>query len=168
MNVIGIAGGSEKCAFVKNEFKFDDCIDYKLDSKSFYAELKRTTPKGIDIYFDNVGGDVLDNVLTRINYRARIVICGAISQYNSEDKVIGPKNYLSLLVNRARMEGMVVFDYAKEYPKAITEMSDYLKHGKMKTLEDVVEGDIDKFPATLNMLFTGANHGKLILKVLQK
>ncbi|CAM9421548.1 unnamed protein product, partial [Ectocarpus fasciculatus] len=165
MNVVGIAGGPEKCALVVNEFGFDSCIDYKQPLKSFYKDVKTHCPKGVDIYFDNVGGDILDCILTRINYQARIVICGAISQYNAEGGAPGPRNYLSLLVNRARMEGLVVFDYAKRYPLAIAEISQHLKSGKIKTLEDVVSAPIDKFPDTLNMLFSGKNNGKLILKV---
>jgi NADPH-dependent curcumin reductase CurA len=165
MRVVGIAGGASKCESVVKQFGFDACIDYKQPMKSFYADIKKYAPDGVDIYFDNVGGDILDCMLTRINRKARIVVCGAISQYNTSGTIVGPKNYLSLLVNRARMEGMVVFDYARDYPKAIAEMSQYLKEGKMKSVEDVVAGGIDKFPEALNMLFTGANVGKLVLDV---
>ena len=117
------------------------------------------------MYFDNAGGDILDTVLTRINRKARIIICGAISQYNNTGAIVGPKNYLSLLVNRARMEGIVVFDYAARYPQAIAEMAGYLKDGRMKSKEDVIEGGVAAFPATLNKLFTGENFGKLVLKL---
>jgi NADPH-dependent curcumin reductase CurA len=126
--------------------------------------LKEHCPKGVDVYFDNVGGDILDTVLTRINRGARIVICGAISQYNNTAPVRGPSNYLSLLVNRARMEGMVVFDYAERFPQAIAEISQWMREGKFITREDVVAG-IETFPATLNKLFSGGNFGKLVLKV---
>jgi NADPH-dependent curcumin reductase CurA len=119
----------------------------------------------VDIYFDNVGGEILDDVLAKLAPKARIVICGAISQYNNTTPVQGPKNYLSLLVNRARMEGIVVFDYAKRFPAAIAELSAYLKEGRMKSKEDVVEGGIAAFPSTLDKLFTGANFGKLVLKL---
>jgi hypothetical protein len=108
--VVGIAGGTAKCEWVVRELGFDACIDYK--GGSVKDGLKEHCPQGVDIYFDNVGGEILDTVLTRINRKARIVICGAISQYNNTTAVQGPKNYLSLLVNRARMEGLVVFDYA--------------------------------------------------------
>jgi NADPH-dependent curcumin reductase CurA len=169
MKVVGIAGGAEKCAFVCKEFGFDSCIDYKQPLKSFYSDFKKHCPKGVDIYFDNVGGEILDCVLTRLNYQARIIICGAISQYNAEGgNTPGPKNYLSLLVNRARMEGLVVFDYSKQYPVAIAEISQWLAAGKMKVLTDVVTGPIDKFPDTLNMLFSGQNNGKLLLKIESK
>jgi NADPH-dependent curcumin reductase len=161
--VVGIAGGAAKCEWVVKELGFDACIDYK--NGAVKDGLKEHCPKGVDIYFDNVGGEILDTVLTRINRKARIIICGAISQYNNTTPVQGPKNYLSLLVNRARMEGIVVFDYAERYPQAVAEMAGYLKDGRMKSKEDVVEGGIAAFPATLTKLFTGENFGKLVLKV---
>ncbi len=160
--MVGIAGGRAKCDWVVNELGFDACIDYKAGNVR--AGLKEHCPKGVDIYFDNVGGEILDDVLARIGRGARIIICGAISQYNNTTPVQGPKNYLSLLVNRARMEGMVVFDYADRYPVAIAELAGYLKDGRMKSREDVVEG-LDTFPETLGKLFSGANFGKLVLKV---
>ena len=123
--------------------------------------------KWIDVYFDNVGGEILDIVLTRINRKARIIICGAISQYNNTSEIKGPANYLSLLVNRARMEGIVVFDYADRYPVAVAEMAGYLKDGRMKSKEDVVDGGVAAFPGALPMLFSGANFGKLVLKVAE-
>ena len=170
--VVGIAGGPAKCDWVVKELGFDACIDYKAPAPAGAVQwdavregLKQHCPNGVDIYFDNVGGDILDQVLARINRKARIVICGAISQYNNTTPVQGPKNYLSLLVNRARMEGIVVFDYAPRYPQAIVEMAAYLKDGRMKSKEDVVEGGVAAFPATLTKLFTGENFGKLVLKL---
>ena len=160
--VVGIAGGKEKCDFVVNELGFDACIDYK--GGDVKAGLKEHCPKGVDIYFDNVGGTILDDVLARIGRGARIVICGAISQYNNTTAVQGPKNYLSLLVNRARMEGMVVFDYSDRFPVAVAELAGYLKDGRMKSREDVVHG-LDTFPEALGRLFSGANFGKLVLQV---
>ena len=169
--VVGIAGGKEKCDFVVNELGFDACIDYKApapaDAKRWDAVrdgLKQHCPNGVDIYFDNVGGDILDAALARINRKARIVICGAISQYNNTTPVKGPANYLSLLVNRARMEGMVVFDYTDRFPIAVAELGSYLKEGRIKSKEDVVDG-IDAFPETLLKLFNGENFGKLVLQV---
>ena len=159
---VGIAGGPDKCRWVVEELGFDACIDYK--SGSVRDGLKQHCPDGVDIYFDNVGGEILDTVLTRINRRARIIICGAISQYNNTTPVQGPKNYLSLLVNRARMEGMVVFDYTDRYPLAVAEMAGYLKDGRMKSREDVVHG-LANFPAALLKLFSGANFGKLVLQL---
>lgn len=160
--VVGIAGGQDKCDYLVNELGFDAAIDYKnVDVK---AGLKETCPKGVDVYFDNVGGDILDDVLTRINMKARIVICGAISQYNNTTPVKGPSNYLSLLVNRAKMEGIVVFDNVKNYGKAAAEMAGWIAEGKLIAKEHVVEG-IETFPETLLMLFKGENFGKLVLKV---
>ena len=161
--VVGIAGGPAKCEWVVKELGFDACIDYKAGP--IKDGLKQHCPQGVDIYFDNVGGEILDTVLTRINRKARIIICGAISQYNNTGAVEGPKNYLSLLVNRARMEGIVVFDYADRYHLAIAEMAGYLKSGQMKSKEEVVQGGVAAFPGTLPMLFNGANFGKLVLQV---
>ena len=160
--VVGIAGGPAKCDWVVRELGFDACIDYKAGP--IKDGLKAHCPKGVDVYFDNVGGEILDAVLTRITRGARIVICGAISQYNNTEAVKGPANYLSLLVNRARMEGMVVFDYADRYPLAIAELAGYLRDGRMTSREDVVVG-IDTFPESLLKLFRGENFGKLVLQV---
>jgi NADPH-dependent curcumin reductase CurA len=162
--VVGIAGGAAKCDWVVKELGFDACIDYKAGPGAVRAGLKEHATKGVDIYFDNVGGEILDDVLARINRKARIIICGAISQYNNTTAVQGPKNYLSLLVNRARMEGIVVFDYADRYHLAVAEMAGYLKDGRMKSKEDVVVG-LNTFPETLLKLFNGENFGKLVLEV---
>jgi NADPH-dependent curcumin reductase CurA len=160
--VVGIAGGPEKCKFLIDELGFDAAIDYKAEAMS--KALRAACPAGIDVYFDNVGGEILDACLAQINLRARIVICGAISQYNNTTPVKGPANYLSLLVNRARMQGMVVFDYAAKYGDAAREMAGWMKEGKLKGREDIVEG-IETFPETLLKLFSGENFGKLVLKV---
>jgi NADPH-dependent curcumin reductase CurA len=160
--VVGIAGGKAKCDFVVNELKFDACIDYKAGDVR--GGLKQHCPNGVDVYFDNVGGDILDIVLTRINKHARIVICGAISQYNNTTPVKGPSNYMMLLVARARMEGMVVFDYADRFGEAIKQIATWMKEGKFISREDIVPG-IENFPATMNKLFSGENFGKLVLKV---
>jgi NADPH-dependent curcumin reductase CurA len=162
--VVGIAGGPVKCDWVVRELGFDACIDYKAGPVK--DGLKAHCPKGVDVYFDNVGGEILDAVLTRIARGARIVICGAISQYNNTEAIQGPANYLSLLVNRARMEGMVVFDYADRYPLAIAELAGYLRDGRMTSREDVVVG-IDTFPESLLKLFRGENFGKLVLQVAE-
>mgnify|MGYP003385898087 CR=1 FL=1 len=164
LRVVGIAGGQEKCDWVVGTLGFDACIDYKASASSVHKGLKEHCPKGVDIFFDNVGGDILDSVLARINQKARIVVCGAISQYNSTEGVVGPKNYLSLLVNRARMEGMVVFDYAKQYHVAVKALSELLASKKMVSREHVVEG-LENFPDALNVLFSGKNFGKLVLRV---
>ena len=164
--VVGIAGGKAKCDWVVNELGFDACIDYKAGPGTVKDGLKQHCPKGVDIYFDNVGGEILDAVLARLARGARIIICGAISQYNNTGAVQGPKNYLSLLVNRARMQGIVVFDYADRYHLAVAEMAAYLKDGRMKSKEDVVKG-LDTFPEALIKLFTGENFGKLVLQVAE-
>lgn len=162
---VGIAGGREKCDFVINELGFDDCIDYK--NEDVKEGLKRACPQGVDVYFDNVGGEILDSVLARLRMHARIIICGAISQYNNTTPVKGPSNYLSLLVNRARMQGMVVFDYAPRYGEAVQAISGWLREGRFKTREDVVDG-LQNFPDALLMLFEGKNFGKLVLRVAEE
>ncbi len=160
--VVGIAGGKEKCQFLVDELGFDAAIDYK--NENVKKALKQTCPNGVDVFFDNVGGDILNDVLTHINLHARIVICGAISQYNNTTPVKGPSNYLALLVNRARMEGIVVFDNIKEYPIAMKEIAGWIQSGNLKVKDHIVEG-IETFPDTLMMLFKGENFGKLVLKV---
>ena len=160
--VVGIAGGKDKCAYLTNELGFDGTIDYK--NEDVLASLKRECPKGVDVFFDNVGGEILDAVLSRLNVKARVIICGAISQYNNKEAVKGPANYLSLLVNRARMEGFVVMDYADRYTAAAQEMAVWLAKGQLKSKEHIVEG-LETFPETLLKLFSGENFGKLILKV---
>ncbi|HOX72658.1 MAG TPA: NADP-dependent oxidoreductase [Dokdonella sp.] len=161
-HVVGIAGGADKCRYITTELGFDAAIDYK--SEDVKEGLRQHCPKGIDVYFDNVGGDILDAALSRLAMHARIVICGAISQYNSTEPVKGPSNYLSLLVNRASMTGMVVFDYAARYGEAVQEMAGWMKAGKLKTREDIEVG-LETFPDTLLKLFKGENTGKLVLKV---
>jgi NADPH-dependent curcumin reductase len=160
---VGIAGGPAKCEWVVKELGFDACIDYKAGNVK--DGLKQHCPNGVDVYFDNVGGEILDMVLARLARKARIVICGAISQYNNTTPLQGPKNYLSLLVHRARMEGMVVFDYAERFPIAVKELAGYLNDGRMKSKEDVIIAGLDAFPETLLKLFNGENFGKLVLQI---
>jgi len=160
--VIGIAGGADKCKYLINELGFDGAIDYKNDD--IKGKLKEYFPKGIDVYFDNVGGEILDLALSRLAFHARIVICGAISQYNNTTPIKGPSNYLSLLVNRASMKGMVVFDFAKDYGKASKQMGQWMMEGKLKSKEDIYEG-IENFYETFLKLFSGEKLGKLVLKV---
>ena len=162
--VVGIAGGADKCRYIRDELGFDAAIDYKHEDVK--EALRNHCPKGIDVYFDNVGGDILDAALTRITRGARIVICGAISQYNNTGPVKGPTNYLSLLVNRASMKGMVVFDYADRYAEAGREMAGWMAAGKLKSREDIVKG-LETFPETLLKLFKGENTGKLVLQVAE-
>ncbi|MBC2838131.1 NADP-dependent oxidoreductase [Robiginitalea sp. SC105] len=161
---IGIAGGADKCDYITRELGFDAAIDYKNESVA--GRLKELCPKGLDVYFDNVGGEILDTALLFLRRHARVVICGAISQYNNRENVRGPKNYLSLLVNRASMQGMVVFDWEDRYPEAARALGGWMAEGKLKSRETVYEG-IQNFPETFDRLFTGDKIGKLVLKVLE-
>jgi NADPH-dependent curcumin reductase CurA len=160
--VVGIAGGPAKCQYLVKELGFDAAIDYK--SEELPKALRERCPKGIDVYFDNVGGETLDAVLAQINLGARIAICGAISQYNNTTPIKGPSNYLSLLVNRATMRGFIVFDYASRYAEAGRELAGWLAAGKLKSREDIVDG-LQSFPEALLKLFKGENNGKLMIKV---
>ncbi len=162
--VVGIAGGPQKCRYLVAELGFDAALDYKTEDVR--KALRQHCPKGIDVYFDNVGGDILDAALANLARHARIVICGAISQYNNTTPVKGPSNYLSLLVNRASMTGMVVFDYAERYPEAASAIAGWLAAGKLKSREDIVAG-FATFPETLLKLFAGENFGKLVLQVAE-
>ena len=160
--VIGIAGGPGKCRVVTEEFGFDAALDYRLPD--LRRRLRELAPDGVDVYFDNVGGEILDDVLACIARGARIIICGAISQYN-ENEMRGPANYLMLLVQRASMTGMLVFDYADRYPEAIAELGGWYRAGRLVSRETVVTGSVEDFPETLLKLFEGANTGKLILAI---
>ena len=159
--VVGIAGGPEKCRYVVEELGADACIDHKAGDVR--AGVAAALPKGIDVYFDNVGGEILEGMMTLLRRRARVVICGAVSGYNDFANIRGPRNYLNLLVQRARMEGFVVFDYAARYPEARAEILAALHSGRLKAREDVREG-LDHFPEVLNLLYRGGNFGKLVLR----
>jgi NADPH-dependent curcumin reductase CurA len=158
--VIGIAGGREKCRVLVEELGFDAAIDYKTEN--LRRALRGHAPSGVDVYLDNVGGDVLDAVMTRLARGARIIICGAVSQYNAA-KVQGPANYLMLLVARASMTGMVIFDYADQFPQAIAELARWFGDGQITSREHIVHGGVGDFPSVLLKLFAGENTGKLIL-----
>jgi hypothetical protein len=160
--VVGIAGGSEKCSYVR-ELGFDATIDYK--SGDVMKALGEQCPKGIDVYFDNVGGEILDAALAHLARHARVVICGAISQYNSGGAMRGPANYMSLLVNHASMTGFVFSDYLDRLPEAAQALGGWVASGELSSREDIAEGGIEKFPDTLLRLFSGENTGKLVLEV---
>jgi NADPH-dependent curcumin reductase CurA len=162
LRVVGIAGSADKCRYIVDELGFDGAIDYKHDDVR--KKLRELAPDGIDVYFDNVGGEILDHALAQLARGARVVICGAIAEYNSPTGFSGPKNYMNLLVQSARMEGFVVFHYAHRYPQAAKALARWLTTGKLKAREDVVDG-LEQFPETLQRLYTGQNFGKLILKV---
>ena len=159
---VGIAGGAEKCRYLVDELGFDAAIDYK--SEDVRAALKEHCPNGIDVYFDNVGGEILEAALARLARGARIVICGAISQYNVTGPQKGPSNYMSLLVNRASMKGFLVGDYAARNDEATQALAGWLADGKLKSREHIVEG-LESFPETLIKLFNGEHLGKLLIKV---
>jgi hypothetical protein len=161
--VIGIAGGPEKCAWLTDELGFDAAIDYKQGP--IHRQLREFAPDGIDVYFDNVGGDMLDSALRSLRLGARIAICGAISGYNATEPVPGPAHYLSLLINRASMAGFIVFDYLDRYPEAIQGIAAMIADGSVIAREHEVAGTVDDFPDTLMMLFSGANTGKLVLSL---
>jgi NADPH-dependent curcumin reductase CurA len=160
--VVGIAGGPAKCAYVKDELGADAVIDYK--SEKVGKALAETCPDGIDVYFDNVGGDILDSVLKRLKLKARIVVCGGISQYNATGAPQGISNYLSLISARARMEGFVVIDYLHRGDEAIAAMAPLVAAGKLKGKVDVIEG-LANFPEALRHLLAGRNFGKQVLKI---
>jgi NADPH-dependent curcumin reductase CurA len=160
--VVGIAGGPEKCAWLVDELGFDAAIDYKRGE--LRADLRRHAPDGVDVYFDNVGGETLDEVLRRLARGARVVICGAISQYNATEPR-GPANYMQLLVERASMTGFLVFDFAPRYDEAIAQLAQWLRAGELRSREEVVAGGLEEFPEVFLRLFRGENTGKLILQL---
>jgi NADPH-dependent curcumin reductase CurA len=160
--VVGIAGGPEKCALLTDQLGFDAAVDYKADD--WRAQLATATPDGIDVDFENVGGDIMDAVFARINLRARVALCGLISGYNDTEPPPGPRAFGNLLVQRATLQGFIVLDHFGRLPEAITELGGWMAEGKLKPLETVVEG-FDQLPTAINMLFDGKNVGKLVVKM---
>src|SRR5229473_5410322 len=161
-HVVGIAGGREKCEWLTKEAGFDAAIDYKNEKVG--AALSTHCPKGIDVYFDNVGGEILDSALARLALRARVVLCGAIARYNDAAQAPGPKNYLNLLVQRGRMEGFIVLDYLPRAAEATAAIARWMKEGRFKDRVDVQQG-LENAPATLLRLFKGENRGKQLLRI---
>ncbi len=159
---IGIAGGPEKCRWLTRKAAFDAAIDYK--SENDQERLAERCPKGIDIFFDNVGGEILDAALARIAFKARVVLCGGISHYNEETPSPGPKNYLNLVMQRGRMEGFIVLDYAARFDAALQELAQWVTAGKIAFEEDIQEG-FENIPKTFLRLFSGKNFGKQLLKI---
>jgi hypothetical protein len=160
--VIGIAGGAHKSKFLVDDLKFDAAIDYKNENVA--ARLDELAPDGINVFYDNVGGDILDDVLMRIIEGSRIVICGGISQYENMDDVRGPKNYMKLAERHATMEGFAVFHFAEHYARAEKHLADWLRSGELVVREQIEHG-VENFPAVMNLLMTGGHYGKLLLKV---
>lgn len=160
--VIGIAGGAHKSKFLVDDLKFDAAIDYKNENVA--ERLDELAPNGINVFYDNVGGDILDDVLMRIVEGSRIVICGGISQYENMDDVRGPKNYMKLAERHARMEGFAVFHFADHYARAEKNLTDWLRSGELVVREQIEQG-VENFPAVMNLLMTGGHYGKLLLQV---
>jgi len=160
---VGIAGGPEKCAYLIDELGFDAAIDYKIED--LQKSLARACADGVDVFFDNVGGETLNEGLGVINVGARVVICGAISQYNNTTPFQGPSNYILLLIRRARMEGFIYFDFRDKWPAMLKDLANWRAEGKITGREDITEGPVDIFPNTLLRLFRGENFGKLIIKL---
>jgi NADPH-dependent curcumin reductase CurA len=159
---IGVAGGPEKCAVAREEFGFDEAIDYR--SEDVRGRLRELCPDGLDVYWDNVGGEILEAALANLARGARVVICGAISVYNAEESPPGPSNYLNLIVHRARMEGFLVFDYLSRIDEAMAELVPLVAEGRIHHREDIREG-LEAAPAALVDLYTGGNRGKLLVRV---
>ncbi len=160
--VVGIAGTDEKCSWLVDELGFDTAVNYK--SEDVAARLRDACPDGIDLYFDNVGGELLDICLAQLALRGRVVLCGAIATYNARDQIVGPKSYINLIPRRGRMEGFIILDYLDRFPEGQAEMAGWVAEGKVKFAVHIVDG-LEQAPAALNLLFTGGNTGKVIVRV---
>jgi NADPH-dependent curcumin reductase CurA len=160
--VIGIAGSDEKIKLLKDKFGFDGAINYKTSS-DLEKDITALSPKGVDMYFDNVGGKISDAVVNNINFHARIAICGQISQYNNSEIQMGPRLQPLLLTKSALMQGFIIGNYQKEFPDAILQLTSWVKEGKLKFTETIIQG-FDKLPSALLGLFNGENTGKMIVQ----
>ena len=160
--VVGIAGGPEKCAWLTDELGFDAAVDYKADD--WQKQLAAATPDGIDVDFENVGGEIMEAVFARLNIRARVVLCGLISGYNEEEPPAGPRSFGNLLINRVKLQGFIILDYYPRFGEAIRDLSQWAAEGKLRSEETVVEG-FEELPNALNMLFAGENKGKLVVRI---
>jgi NADPH-dependent curcumin reductase CurA len=160
---VGIAGGPDKCRWLVEELGFDAAVDYKAGD--LRSQLKEAAPDRVDVFFDNVGGEVLDEVLRRLARGARVVISGSVSQYNATEAPRGPANYMQLLVMRASMTGFVIFDFADRYGEGVAQLGEWLRSGELRSREHVVEADVDGFPDVLLGLFRGDNMGKLVIEL---
>ena len=163
---VGIAGGPGKCAVLTDELGFDAAIDYKAGNLA--DALRQACPDGIDVNFENVGGEILDTILMQMNVFGRIAICGLISGYTATELPPGPKNFRAILTQRLRMRGLIVFDWADRIPEAIAQLGDWHAQGKLKIREDIRDGGVDAFPDVVNLLYTGGNNGKLVLRGLDR
>jgi len=159
---VGLAGTNEKCTWIKDDLGFDMAINYRTESVP--ETLAAACPNGIDVYFDSVGGEILDACLKLMNFKGRISTCGLISQYNATEPVPGPFNYGMILMQRLRVQGFIVLDFMERYPEAIAALSQWMAEGKIKVRTEIVDG-LENAPQTLKKIFTGANTGKLIIRV---
>ena len=162
-NVVGVAGGAEKCRYLTDEIGFDAACDYK--SGNLFKQLREAAPGGYDVLFENVGGEVFDTEIMQMKQRGRVILCGLIADYNSTGDIHGLKNVRAVLVNRLMMQGIIVFDYARHYAEAVREMAGWMAEGKLKLREDIRDAGVDGFVDTLNLLYSGGNEGKLVLKL---
>jgi len=162
--VVGIAGGPDKCRWLVGEARFDAAIDYRNEDVA--ARLAELCPDGIDIYFDNVGGEILDAALARLAFKGRVVLCGAIADYNRSELGPGPRNYLNLLLQRGRMEGFIILDFLERAGEAVAELGRWVEAGEIKVEVDIQEG-LENAPRTLRRLFTGENRGKQLLRIAE-
>jgi NADPH-dependent curcumin reductase CurA len=160
--VVGLTGSDEKCAWLTDELGYDRAINYR--TANLRLALEEACPKGIDVFFDSVGGEILNTVLTRLNYHGRVVVCGAISQINEAELPAGPSNYLQLLAKSARMEGFTTLDFAPRYDEAREDLARWVREGKIRYRDEIVEG-IDEAPSHLLRLFSGEHRGKLMVKL---
>jgi NADPH-dependent curcumin reductase len=163
--VIGVAGGTDKCRWLVDEVGFDAAIDYKAED--LHTRLKELAPEGVDVFFDNVGGEVLEAALAQLAHGARVVLSGAIASYNQSlgEAPPGPRNYMQLLVARASMTGFVIFDYADRFAEGATQLATWLHTGELRSYESVSRGEVKDFPNTFLKLFSGGNTGKLVLAI---
>lgn len=160
--VVGIAGGPEKCEWIRSELGFDAAVDYKADD--WKQQLKDATPDGIDVDFENVGGEIMNEVFGRLNLNARVALCGLISGYNATERPPDLTNFHKLLINRVKLQGFIILDYYARFGEAIDQLSQWVGEGRLKSEQTVVEG-FESLPNALNMLFKGENKGKLVVRI---
>jgi NADPH-dependent curcumin reductase CurA len=160
--VVGIAGGPEKCSLLTDKLGFDAAVDYRAED--WRAQLKAATPDGIDVDFENVGGEIMDAVFARLNFRARVALCGLISVYNDTEAPPGPSNFRNLLVQRVNLQGFIILDHLGKIAEVSTQLGEWVADGSLEPLETVLEG-FEQLPSAINMLFDGANVGKLVVRV---
>ncbi|HSS34183.1 MAG TPA: NADP-dependent oxidoreductase [Solirubrobacterales bacterium] len=160
--VVGIAGGPEKCSLLTDKLGFDAAVDYRAED--WRAQLKAATPDGIDVDFENVGGEIMDAVFARLNFRARVALCGLISVYNDTEAPPGPSNFRNLLVQRVNLQGFIILDHFAKLPEVSGQLAQWVADGSLEPMETVLEG-FEQLPSAINMLFDGANVGKLVVRV---